>query len=396
MPADTSGPPLPEPLRGNESGTWAEETVKERMPDIGRRAIDEREWPLGVRDALMRLVDDLPSGVVSIIDDPGAPDEEAWRKHVAPYEGMTWLDVPWFFAEAYFYRRMLAASGYFREGPTRGLDPFGPEKRRGLARGLGEDSPSDGRAGMDDLLLAALWGNRADMSIWPTQDSEAQARMDTDAAGHLLVDDRPAVLAHLQSIPGGPKRVDVVLDNAGKELLADLALVRGIIDTWETSRIVLHVKPHPMFVSDAMQIDLDWTLSQAAAAGGSPAEMSTALDAARRAGRLDVTTDDFWTSPLPGWEMPENLISAFADSDLTIFKGDANYRRLLGDRHWPYATPFADILAYFPAPILCLRTLKAEIVSGLDNAATARAALADQDWMIDGRWAVIQFATHAL
>ena len=48
-------------------------------------------------------------------------------------------------------------------------------------------------------------------------------------------------------------------------------------------------------------------------------------------------------------------------SSMVFVKGDANYRRLLGDRKWATDTPFQDVVSYFPVPICALRTLKAEV-----------------------------------
>jgi hypothetical protein len=385
--------PIPDPLRGNESGTWAEQTLKVRMPDIGRRAVRERDWPTEIGDALARLAEDIPFGKVSPIDDPGAPDAEAWRAHVAPYEGMTWLDVPWFFSEAYFYRRILSASRFFQNGPTQELDPFGPEKRRGLDQSIRENSPTQDGAGLQELLLNSLWGNRADLSLWPTEPSEA---MDSAAGegemSHLLVDHRLDVGAYLSGKPGGPGRIDLVLDNVGKELLADLFLVSWMADTWPQCRVRLHVKPHPWFVSDAVRADVETTLREVTSAGGPAAAAAESLSAAQAQGRMELVTDDYWTSPNAGWEMPPGLRRDLSGSDLVIFKGDANYRRMLGDRHWAYTTPIGDILSYFPAPALFLRSLKADVAAGLDVAGIESAVAADPEWMIDGQWAVIQFA----
>lgn len=49
------------------------------------------------------------------------------------------------------------------------------------------------------------------------------------------------------------------------------------------------------------------------------------------------------------------------ESALVFLKGDANYRRLIGDRLWQTDTPFADVAGYFPTKLCALRTLKAEL-----------------------------------
>ena len=44
------------------------------------------------------------------------------------------------------------------------------------------------------------------------------------------------------------------------------------------------------------------------------------------------------------WQMPVPL-RAYRDQAL-VTKGDANYRRLLGDRHWAHDTDFAELMGY--------------------------------------------------
>ena len=41
------------------------------------------------------------------------------------------------------------------------------------------------------------------------------------------------------------------------------------------------------------------------------------------------------------------LVDRFADAALVVIKGDANYRRLLGERKWQLDTRFKDALSYF-------------------------------------------------
>ena len=108
-------------------------------------------------------------------------------------------------------------------------------------------------------------------------------------------------------------------------------------------------------------------------------------------GRLTSKTHPFWTSPLPGWEMPQELRDSFKSSTLIISKGDAHYRRLLGDRHWPYQTPLDQILGYLPSPLLALRTLKSEVAAGIKTDKIDEAKQRDPDWLVSGQWGIIQF-----
>src|SRR5207253_2841719 len=56
------------------------------------------------------------------------PDRADWDRAVAPHLGRSWLNLPWYFAEAYFYRRLLEATGYFGNGSLGGRDPFAADK----------------------------------------------------------------------------------------------------------------------------------------------------------------------------------------------------------------------------------------------------------------------------
>ncbi|MFN2153401.1 MAG: damage-control phosphatase ARMT1 family protein, partial [Anaerolineales bacterium] len=188
-------------------------------------------------------------------------------------------------------------------------------------------------------------------------------------------------------------RVDFLVDNAGFELVSDLVFADYLLSSGLTGVVRLHVKPHPTYVSDAMIKDVRTTLDFFEADSDPQVNaLGSRLTNDWERDRLQVKENFFWTSPLPAWEMPVLLRDELSAADLVISKGDANYRRLLGDLDWPFTTPFADILAYFPAPIVALRTVKAEIACGLQPGQAENVAAQDPDWMIDGRWGVVQFA----
>ena len=115
-------------------------------------------------------------------------------------------------------------------------------------------------------------------------------------------------------------------------------------------------------------------------------------------GRWACREDDFWAQPSPMWEMPGYLRSDMVDRcDLAFVKGDANYRRLLGDRQWDYSAPFRDVVGcYFPCPVCALRTLKAEVGCGMAREQVERAMALDDGWMVNGRFGVVQFSKDQL
>lgn len=111
-------------------------------------------------------------------------------------------------------------------------------------------------------------------------------------------------------------------------------------------------------------------------------------------GRLTVRAHPFSCAPLPYADMPDDLRAEFASATLTVVKGDLNYRRLVGDRMWPPTTPFDEVTAYFPGPVAALRTLKSDVITGLDTATEAALVAAEgQRWRTGGTHALIQVRT---
>jgi hypothetical protein len=165
------------------------------------------------------------------------------------------------------------------------------------------------------------------------------------------------------------------------------------------SVVTFQLKSHPTFVSDALEKDLldtvehyqqlDSTIHPHSKAAGDIWKQF--LDE----GKWECREDKFWVQPYAMWDMPEPLRSDMTTRcDLAFVKGDANYRRLLGDRLWDLTTPFEDVVgAYFPCPVCALRTLKAEIGCGMEAEQVARAKEMDEHWMVNGRFGVVQFGT---
>jgi len=85
-----------------------------------------------------------------------------------------------------------------------------------------------------------------------------------------------------------------------------------------------------------------------------------------------------------------NLEARLSKLDLAIFKGDANYRRLVGDLHWDHATPFDSIVSYFPSPLVALRTLKSELMAGLQPGQRDNLQNQDPNWLTNARWGIVQ------
>jgi hypothetical protein len=118
--------------------------------------------------------------------------------------------------------------------------------------------------------------------------------------------------------------------------------------------------------------------------------LSERLRAHLETGRLQLRAHWFYATSLFYFQLPPDLDAELRGMDLVVLKGDVNYRRLLGDAHWPPTTPFEQATAYFPAPCAALRTLKAELVVGLGPGDSERRQAQDPDWLVNGRYGLVQ------
>lgn len=321
---------------------------------------------------------------------PHAHDHAAWSAWGAGHFGRPWLEAPFLGSESYFYRRLLEAVGYFGPGPWRWVDPFEYLKTAELS----DPALEPDLAALDDLerlpadvqrqakLLAALWGNRADLGF-RIGTSPGQAG---PSAARLIADDSAGLWAAL----GPGATVVLVTDNAGRELLADLVLVDHLLRHGLADAVTLHVKPCPYYVSDAVTADVVTCLRRLAVTPGSPRVTARRVHAAMAEGSIRLYTHEFYCAPWDYRRMPADLASEFAQASLTILKGDLNYRRLAGDRAWPPATPFADVASYFPGQVAVLRTLKSDVLTGLSPATVAELDATGQPWRTDGNHGLIQ------
>jgi hypothetical protein len=365
-------PVEPSVILSNVPGSFPESVLRDRHPAIVERVLAGSPYPPEVPHRLEMI---LHEAVVAPLP-AGAHDAAAWAQWGAGMYGRSWYDVPFLWAENFFYRRLLDAVGYYEPGPWRGIDPFGPQKEADLPgpQELAEldalqRRPEDEQAAA--LISAALWGNRADLGFRLVGGSSA--RVD-----ELVVDDSERLWRLTR---GGA--VCVVADNAGRELLPDLVLIDFLLRTGRASRVELHVKPAPYFVSDALSADVLAELRRfpdGSAIGGR-------LRAALRGGSLSLHADPFYCAPLTFHQLPPGLAARFAAAELTILKGDLNYRRLVGDRHWPVTASFEELTGYFPGAVAALRTVKSDVVVGLAEGAERSLPAS---WRTSGAFALVQ------
>jgi hypothetical protein len=378
-------PDLSSSIRSNEPGSFPWTVLHDRHPALLQQVRDAHPYP----PEQQRAIDDLEREIAGKIEPltDTADDAPTWAAWSAEYLGQSWYDVPFLWAENYFYRKLLAAVGYLEPGPWLGIDPFAPLKAAELAGPIVDDELAalDGLAGLtpderlDTLLLAALWGNRADLSFLIGGGQTAGAQ-------RLVADDRAGL-----ALTGG--RVVLVADNAGRELLPDLVLIDHLLDAGRADEVLLHVKPRPYFVSDATTVDVLAALQRLIGGPTAASAIGRRLAAALRDGRLTIRADPFSVAPMGYQDLPlveDGLRADAAAAMLTIMKGDLNYRRLVGDRDWPATSSFASRTSYFPGPVVALRTLKSNVIVGLDPAVVQGLDDTGTVWRTSGAYGLIQ------
>jgi len=404
MPGGLTLPPL---FTTAERDSFAMRSIRERHTRSLVSVIEENSLEEPYRSRLLALHREA-LGAAPLTDpfaregwDPALfePRELAdWRRELAPLAGRSWYELPWYFAEAFFFLALLFAFGYYEPaGPHRLQDPFAPLKRRELVRPGGGLDTASGLAALlpgaaplpealHELLLASLWGNRVDLSMQHLAGAYRFSFLRHDER-ELLVDHTAALAERLQAA----RRVDFILDNSGPELACDLLLASWLLLQDPQRRVVLHAKRSPFYVSDATASDVRAALEALAGSPQAPVRQAgQGLLRQMQERRLALREHWFWNGPLFFSEMPAELRRELGASNLVLIKGDANLRRLAGDRKWPPTTRMEPLTRYFPAPLAALRTLKSELVLDLEPGQAERLDREDPEWRTNGRRGVIR------
>lgn len=312
-----------------------------------------------------------------------------------------------------------------------------------------------------EMCEICLWGNATDLSlltalsyedIQKLQGSEARKASEKN----IIANDLPSAYHVLKTAQTSrakqERRVDIILDNAGFELFVDLILAGYLLSANLATTVVLHPKSIPWFVSDVLPSDFAALLNALADpqafyttpsddekhAGKTPealseknvAELSFLFErwsGFHAEGQLLLRPNRFWTQGGSYWRLPPTEPRLYEDlkqSELVVFKGDLNYRKLTGDvmvilssfrrqstkyttdisqAVWPPTTPFASAIGPLGpgsgVRTLALRTCKADVVVGLPEGEDERLRGMEggggdsgaRKWAWSGKWAVVQF-----
>eukprot|EP01063_Lacrimia_lanifica_P003281 TRINITY_DN11746_c0_g1_i1.p1 TRINITY_DN11746_c0_g1~~TRINITY_DN11746_c0_g1_i1.p1 ORF type:complete len:386 (+),score=100.98 TRINITY_DN11746_c0_g1_i1:472-1629(+) len=368
----------------DEVGSFRYVTLTQRQPGVVRKIIADcapTEAQAAQLEALAKAIEGDGSGVIEAL-----PDDAKFHG-IREYWGGKWVDAPWLHGEAYIFCLLADIMNWV----TDRRDYFLPSKEHSVEVCWDAIKTGCERAGslsLGGLLANSLWGNKVDLCLFASSD---KSRLEeTSCESHNISNDMPAVLEHLAAAAEGA--VHLVADNYGYELFNDLVLIDALCTKGYSC--TLHVKNMPYFVSDARIDDVHRFIAQLQAEGPPTAAVGSSLAGHMSSGRLTLADHAFWTAPLEFTDMPEDLKAVLAAADLCIVKGDLNYRKLVGDRHWPKDTPFAETVGYFPCPVVALRTLKSEVCVGVTGDVQARLEKTHPwpKWAVCGDYGVAQFS----
>lgn len=453
---------LPARFKTNDRGTFGEHTAKVRWPIIVQNAIDDMSVALQgkdgvalkqgntIRDELVSLRKDImENGVLrefSSEEITVANVPRSFNEYLSSQEGeVRWLDSEWLFSEVYLYRRMNVL--YQFQSLWKKFDIFDRLKQSTFESSLygvvelalryknlrGELTKASKDKEFLQILFKefidiSLWGNATDLSLLTDATIEdiksiqgAKARQESESK--ILVNDTLKAWDTLESKSSCDEvRVDFVLDNSGFELYADLMLAAFLLQSKLATKCVFHAKDIPYMVSDVMLKDFDTLVKDLKDREFFPVDDKKSQDALDLfandicsfvdGGKLEFREDSFWTTELDYWNLDDSetkyhgaiIHKDLVLSDLVIFKGDLNYRKLTGDRKWDRTTPWSKAigpLATNGITLLSLRTCKADVQVDLPRGVDEELCKIWEKehpgqgswWCSSGKWAVICFSS---
>lgn len=391
--------------------------------------------------------------------DDGKSDITEYNKELKALSYPSWLNVSWLFSECYLYRRV--ATYFALSEKWKSHDVFARKKihtflsSRSAVVELAsryqeltseiQKNNTKNKEEIDalkqnlfiEVCKICLWGNATDLSLLTVLSYEDIQKIQSSGTRktseeRILIDDLASAYEVLKRAKKAGKlaKVDIVLDNAGFELYVDLILAGFLLSTGLANNIILHSKSIPWFVSDVVPADFGALLNILASPqtfdSVSEGEMFTRrnieplvpkeLDALEfvfqqltgfhNEGQIILRENRFWTEAGSFWRLPGTATQLYNDlkeSDLVIFKGDLNYRKLTGDAKWDPTTPFTKSLGPMGqgsgVNILSLRTCKSDVIVGLKEGEDERLRSLEgcgdsetRTWAWTGKWAVMQFS----
>ncbi|XP_023211734.1 protein-glutamate O-methyltransferase-like [Centruroides sculpturatus] len=426
---------LPERLTAKDPTSFAYVTTKDRLPVILTQVVDylcqekneiakkygeeSREELKQIIGYLSKLRYEIQTNKQLIMLQTNENDAQIWNEYLSKEmlrlnRPPQWFEDEWLYTENYMYRKIREA--FELSDRLNNFDPFCKKKERALwgsmdvivmtmeylhhiINNINKNEIKAIKAHFATFLKLSLWSNRCDLSISAGKENvqkDCLIKQLEELNKNILVNDIDKLWEYINKTAQNSNIcLDIILDNVGFELICDLCLLEFLTATKLIDKARIYVKMIPWYVSDTMEKDIYWTLNELGQVQNE--KVCTLVDRYNKrlkCGEWKIEKEQFWTLPYDFSEMKivdKALYQKLSDADIILFKGDLNYRKLVGDRKWPTTTPFHIALNNFlPSTLCALRTLKADVVTGLASGQAEKLQNFQSDWMISGEYAVIQ------
>ncbi|CAZ82942.1 unnamed protein product [Tuber melanosporum] len=442
-------PGLPkEPYRISDKNSFAYVSARDRWPVILTQAVDDvfkhgdsedsnhrHEGSKIIRQIAQLKFELQHDRLIRPLEDDGGDDIKGYNEELEKLGNPKWFDAPWLFAECYLYRRL---NTFFTNSKTwKTHDVFHVQKAtafrssraavlelasryRQLVSSLkNSEQPTGTKEATEegekklftDMCEICLWGNATDLSLLTSLTyadlQQLQGSRARKAASKYILDsqvDKVYELLKKQRDEGKVGRVDIVLDNSGFELFVDLIFGGYLLTAGFATEIVFHPKSLPWFVSDVLPGDFTDLINALRDPESDLKFLFSEWSELHTNGKFLLRPNRFWTTAASYWRLPSAAPRLFEDlkqSELVIFKGDLNYRKLTADAAWDPTTDFSEAIGELGklgsgVRVLALRTCKADVVVGLSEGKDLALRSGDPEegkrkWAWSGKWAVIQF-----
>ncbi|KAH8403041.1 hypothetical protein KR222_003610, partial [Zaprionus bogoriensis] len=416
-------------LSGRFKQSFAYVTLQSRLPGVLQQVINlllAKESELiklysdGVKKDILNICESIERLKTELYRDSQftlfhgeESDKSDWNAFLTelPRPKRSYFRASWLHSECYLYRRLYS---FFENSKyLRNFDYFGDLKREDLktssraisclaeaTRNLSKDFDS-----FSKLMRINMWCGRFELQLNayvfdtphenPSIDILAKV---ADLDKRLLVDDTVNVWNCLMRAKGQKKIIlDYICDNGGFEIFTDLLFIEYALDNGLVTQVRLHVKAIPWYISDIMDHDVEWTISYLMQFPNSTvSSLGHKLKYLMDAKRIIIAPSSyFWTGPQSFFVMCDSNLGLYryiSEAQLAIFKGDLNYRKLLGDYIWDPTEDFITCLRGFrPTNICAMRNVKCEVICGLPEGTADHLLRVDPTWMISGTYGVIQY-----
>ncbi|SCM00346.1 conserved protein, unknown function [Plasmodium chabaudi adami] len=428
---------LPGPLTCEKANTMENDTIIRRIPETILKRVREENSEYGqnknIEESLEKLNNLLINSDKCTYEMLECNiDNKFWNFLLSDFikREIKILNNTWLFNEYYFYRYLNCVYDFEKTN----YDFFFYEKKKSIIHNkdlieeickcsknlieMYNNNPNDQVKIFSIFFFFSLWSNQFDLS-WnasKNQNEENQNNendikkkslkqkkfsFDTKNIDHLYnsfylenILDNDISRVYKDMVSKKNKRFDIVLDNMGIELICDLCFLYFIYQYFD--EIYIHTKKFPLFVSDNMTKDIKYTLDILSSDEQYPNSVFMAKNWKQLidSNKWKVQDNVYWNLPLPYWIMPKTLLEEMKESSFVCFKGDANYRRCLGDLHFDFSKPSKDVLNYFPFSVIALRCLKSPVCCGIDKSIVDEMNKKSTDWSNYGEYAILQYCSH--